>query len=74
MFLYFLVGHVAFSQACSNENYTQEIQHLKRQLEIATEERNELEVSIYIITLTCCSWILLNFQMHFLAQQMHKYC
>ncbi|XP_062164418.1 kinesin-like protein KIN-7N [Alnus glutinosa] len=29
--------------ACSNENYTQEIQHLKRQLEIATEERNELE-------------------------------
>ncbi|XP_059460759.1 kinesin-like protein KIN-7N [Corylus avellana] len=28
---------------CSNENYTQEIQQLKRQLEIATDERNKLE-------------------------------
>jgi hypothetical protein len=36
-----------FSQGCSNENYTQEIQQLKRQLEIATDERNELEVSLY---------------------------
>jgi hypothetical protein len=62
MFLDFLVGRVTFSQACSNENYTQEIQQLKRQLEIATEERNELEVSIYFIILTSCSWILLNFK------------
>lgn len=29
--------------ACSNENYQQEVQQLKRQLQIATEERNELE-------------------------------
>ncbi|XP_035548946.1 kinesin-like protein KIN-7N isoform X2 [Juglans regia] len=29
--------------ACSSGNYRQEVQHLKRQLLIATEERNELE-------------------------------
>jgi hypothetical protein len=63
-----LFGFVTFSQACSNENYQQEVQQLKRQLQIATEERNELEV--YITTLTCsCLQITIKFSNAFLGSE-----
>lgn len=36
-----------FYQDLSTENYKQEVQNLRRQLELVSEERDELRVSIY---------------------------